>query len=85
MAAPDKALTIQEVGRIYGRSEGSIRTAIWRFRRFGDDPGFPLPVLIGGRYRWLESIVAQHLRSLADAQQAAASARATSPISQTRR
>jgi hypothetical protein len=60
----EELLTIQEVGQIYRRSEGAIRTALWRQRRHGIDPGIPLPMLISGRYRWLGSAVAEHFQTL---------------------
>lgn len=62
----EEMLTIGEIGRIFKRTEGAIRTALWRHHRYGIDPGIPLPVLVGGRYRWLKSAVAAHLRGLAE-------------------
>ena len=62
----EEMLTIGEVGRIFKRTEGAIRTALWRHHRYGIDPGIPLPVLVGGRYRWLKSAVAAHFRGLAE-------------------
>lgn len=66
-APPDEdLLTIQEVGRTFRRTEGAIRTAIWRYHRYGVDPGIPLPKVIAGRYRWLRSAVAAHLKGIAE-------------------
>lgn len=45
-------MTITDIGRIYARSEGAIKTALWRHRRDQRDPGIPLPTVVGGRYRW---------------------------------
>jgi hypothetical protein len=57
-------LTVKELSEIYKRSQGSIRTALWRHRHFGIDPGVPLPMLIRGKYCWFASVVAAHLQEL---------------------
>lgn len=57
-------LTIAEMARLYRTTEGAIRAAIWRARHFGTDPGFPMPILIRGRYRWLKSSVCGHVGQL---------------------
>ncbi len=55
-------LSIVDITRIYGRSEGAIKTALWRHGRDQRDPGFPLPKIIGGRYRWSADDVEHDLR-----------------------
>lgn len=57
-------LTIVDVAKLYCTSEGAIRTAIWRHREYGIDPGFPAPLLIRGRYRWMAEDIERHLQSL---------------------
>lgn len=49
-----------------------MRTAIWRQREYGTDPGFPPPILVRGRYRWIFSDVERHIASLSIENQHAA-------------
>jgi len=60
----DEILTIRDIAGLYKVSEGSVRTALWRYRKYGSDPGVPEPIMIRGRYRWLKSAVQDHLRCL---------------------
>lgn len=64
----DGILTIEEMAEIFRRSKGGIRTAIWRYRRLGIDPGLPLPTKESGRLRWLKSGVSKYLLNLAERQ-----------------
>ncbi len=57
----DELLTITEVARIYGTSDGALRMALWRHTHTGADPGVPLPRKVRGRYRWLRSDINRHL------------------------
>lgn len=58
----EQILTIQEVAKLYKTSEAAIRTAIWRKRHEGKDPGIPMPFLVRRRYRWLRAAVMRDLR-----------------------
>ena len=59
----EEMLTIADVARLYRKSKGAIHTAIWRYKREGVDPGFPVPFMVGRRYRWLRSVVSAHLKA----------------------
>lgn len=55
-------LTIQDIASLYKTTDGAIRTAVWRARKYGSDPGIPMPSLIRGQYRWLKSAVMADLQ-----------------------
>lgn len=63
----EENLSVRDVSSLYGLTLGAIRTALWRHRRDGVDPGFALPTKVRGRYRWSRQAVEAHLKQLRDA------------------
>ena len=57
-------LSISDISRLYGMSAGAIRTALWRHRTQGNDPGIPLPFRMRGRCYWRIPEVKAHLALL---------------------
>ncbi|MGH8539436.1 MAG: hypothetical protein ACRETW_02895 [Stenotrophobium sp.] len=56
-------LDISDMARIFRTTEAAIRMAIWRQRQYGSDPGFPAPLLLRRRYRWLKATVVAQLET----------------------
>ena len=54
---PTRLLNATQVADLYGISKSTV----WKYRRLGK---LPEPVLFGGKAKWYEDVIIDHLRSL---------------------